>query len=62
MDKSKRVVIEYFGSQKNAADALKISRQAVCLWDKVPPNRAIDFEKATQKKLTRKMIRPDYFE
>lgn len=62
MDKSKRAVLDYFGTQENAAKALGITRQAVCLWNKVPPERAIQIEKVTHKKLTRQMIRPDFFE
>ena len=43
-------LIEYFGSQKKLANALKVDRAAVCQWVSagvVPPLRAIQIEEMT---------------
>lgn len=48
----KAEAIEYFGSQKNLANALKVTQPSISQWtETVPPLRAYQLEKLTNGKL-----------
>lgn len=49
------------GKSADLARLLGITESAVSQWKIVPPDRAIEIEEKTGKKVTRYEIRPDYF-
>jgi DNA-binding transcriptional regulator YdaS (Cro superfamily) len=52
---------EVVGGIGKLADALGIARQNLNRWDKVPAERVIPIERATQGRIPRHRIRPDLF-
>lgn len=58
-DASLARVIRFFGSRAALARALKISRQTVSLWTRVPPERVMAIEQLTG--VPRSQLRPDLY-
>ena len=52
-------VVEAAGGTKALAEALGITREAIYLWEKVPPARVLDLERLTG--IPRHELRPDYY-
>lgn len=52
------------GGVKQLADGLGISRAAIYQWgtDDVPPKRAIEIEKLTNREVTRRDLCPNFFD
>ena len=51
--------IDSVGSAKALAEALGVSAQAISQWDKVPPRRVLDVERASG--IPRHELRPDMY-
>jgi DNA-binding transcriptional regulator YdaS (Cro superfamily) len=56
-----REAAEMVGGIGKLADAIGIARQNLNRWDKVPAERVIPIERATQGRIPRHRIRPDLF-
>lgn len=56
-----REAADVVGGIGKLADALGIARQNLNRWDKVPAERVIPIERATQGRIPRHRIRPDLF-
>ena len=56
-----REAAEVVGGIGKLADAIGIARQNLNRWDKVPAERVIPIERATQGRVPRHRIRPDLF-
>ena len=52
---------EHAGGPDKLAAALKCTRQALYQWPKVPAERVLQIEKATEGKTTRSEMRPDLY-
>lgn len=49
------------GGVTKLAKLIGITHSAILQWDKVPPGRALDVERATESRVTRYEMRPDVF-
>jgi len=53
---------QYLGSQKSLANRLGVSEQSVSNWkNKVPAERCLDIQRATDSEVTCYELRPDVF-
>ena len=60
-DRALERAIRAAGGVVALANAIGISKQAVCGWEKCPPGRVLDVETATKGVISRYRLRPDIF-
>lgn len=53
--------IEALGSSANLARSIGVTPQAVHAWDRIPAERVLPIERATEGKVTRHELRPDLY-
>lgn len=53
--------IELAGGKKPVAEYFRIKLPAVYQWEVAPPNRVLDLEALTRRKVSRHDLRPDIF-
>lgn len=58
-DPGLKKVIEAVGTQEELAQKLRVTKQAVSQWQKVPPIRVLEVEKISG--IPRHIIRPDLY-